>query len=68
MSYAAQEGQEAVAELLLTRGAAVDSKNNIGQTPLTFAARFGHKAVVELPLNRGAAVESMNSNEQTPLS
>ena len=61
-----KEGYNAVVELLLARGAAVDSKNAIGQTPLKFAAQEGHESMVKLLLARGAAVDSKNAIGQTP--
>ena len=41
-------------KLLLEKGADVESKSNIGQTPLLLAAWNGHKAVVKLLLEKGA--------------
>ena len=48
------QGQEAVVELLLQKGAEVESKNKWGWTPLSIAAEHGQKAVVELLLQNGA--------------
>jgi ankyrin repeat protein len=41
-------------KLLLEKGADVESKNSIGQTPLLSAAWNGHEAVVKLLLEKGA--------------
>jgi len=45
---------EAVAGLLLDRGAAIDCADNRGRTALMTAAELGDAAVVELLLARGA--------------
>ena len=49
LSWAAQNGHEAVVKLLLDTGRVdADSKDKYGQTPLSLAARSGHEAVVKL--------------------
>ncbi|CAK7207629.1 hypothetical protein SEUCBS139899_010440 [Sporothrix eucalyptigena] len=68
LARAAEEGYEAVARLLLEKGANVESKDSNGRTPLARAAWQGHEAVVRLLLERGANVETMDSNGRTPLS
>ena len=44
--------------LLLEKGAELDSKDNRGRTPLSHAAGSGHEAVVNLLLEKGAELES----------
>jgi ankyrin repeat protein len=51
--YAAREGQKAVVELLLARGAAVHASDNRGRTALTMARLNGHKDVEELLRRHG---------------
>jgi ankyrin repeat protein len=62
---AAEEGNSAVAELLISRGADVNSKNNEGETPLFVAAEEGNRAVVELLISRGADVNIKNNEGKT---
>ena len=47
---AVERGQEAVVKLLLEKGAQLESKDNYGQTSLSYAAGNGHEAVVKLLL------------------
>lgn len=47
LSWAAENGHEAVVKLLLGTGKVdVDSKDEDGRTPLSLAAERGHEAVV----------------------
>ena len=54
LSWAAENGHEAVVKLLLETGKVdVDSKDQYGRTPLSWAAENGHEAVVKLLLETG---------------
>ncbi|KFZ20700.1 hypothetical protein V502_03054, partial [Pseudogymnoascus sp. VKM F-4520 (FW-2644)] len=69
LSWAARNGNEAVAKLLLENGAEVDTKDaTSGRTPLSFAAEEGHEAVAKLLLEKGAEVDAKTEYGQTPLS
>lgn len=67
LSWASENGHEAVVPLLLERGAAMDSTDTRGRTPLSLASQNGHETVVRLLLERGAAVDSTDTCGQTPL-
>ena len=68
LSWAAENGHEAVVKLLLEKAIDVDSKDNSNQTPLLWAARNGHEAVVRLLLEKAADVDSDARYGRTPLS
>ena len=55
---AAQNGHEAVVELLLKANVDVESKDRNSWTPLSWAARNGYEAIVKLLLEAKADVES----------
>jgi hypothetical protein len=57
LSWAAENGHEAVVKLLLDKeGVDPDSKDNGGETPLSWAARNGHEVVAKLLQSRGALI------------
>ncbi|KAF3312792.1 hypothetical protein TWF173_006825 [Orbilia oligospora] len=64
---ASRYGNEDVVEVLLERGAEVESGDKFGWTPLLWAAKNGHEAIVEKILDRGAQVDSKDTYGMTPL-
>jgi hypothetical protein len=70
LSWAAENGQEAVVRLLLEMGKVdVDSKDNNGWTPLSLATGNGQNAIVKLLLDTGKVdVESKDKYGLAPLS
>ena len=68
LSWAVRNGHEAIARLLLEKGANLESKDIKGYTPLSIAAFKGHEAIVRLLLEKGANLESENFIGYTPLS
>ena len=58
--YAAQNGQEDVAELLIAGGANINVKDRTGNTPLHYAAVSGHYDVCRLLLDEGADSSAKN--------
>ncbi|KAE8357611.1 ankyrin repeat-containing domain protein [Aspergillus caelatus] len=67
LSMAAQSRCEAVAELLIGKGAPLNTKNQSGLTPLSLAVLGGFKNIVRLLLDNGAAVEATDRYGRTPL-
>ncbi|EIT83537.1 ankyrin repeat protein [Aspergillus oryzae 100-8] len=69
LSWAAEGGHEVVLELLLEKGARLDSKDEQSRTPLSWAAAENtHGAALALLLERGAAIESRDKFGRTSLS
>ncbi len=58
LHWAAYKGHAAIAQVLITAGAEVNSKNNNGETPLHVAAYHGHAAVAEALITAGAEVNT----------
>ncbi|BHF62690.1 hypothetical protein SprV_0200567500 [Sparganum proliferum] len=68
LHWAAREGQLAVADLLISRGARVNATNLGDDTPLHLAAAHGHFDVVQYLLaNYRLAVDAANEHGNTPL-
>ena len=57
-----------VVKLLLEIGAELETKDDNGQTPLSYAAGNGHEVVVKLLLEKGAELDTKSKYGQTPLS
>jgi ankyrin repeat protein len=70
LSWAAGNGHEAVAKLLLNKeGVGPDFKDSRGRTPLSWAAGNGHEAVVKLLFDKeGVDPDSRDFKGRTPLS
>jgi ankyrin repeat protein len=70
LSYAAENGFEAVVRLLVDRGDIhADSKDKNNQTPLSWAAENGHEAMVRLLVDRDdIQADSRDYFDRTPLS
>src|SRR5882672_11505989 len=64
---AARQGDLAAAKRLLEGGAAVNSRNRLGDTPLLIALKNGHKGMARLAVERGASVNLANLSSVTPL-
>ena len=62
---AAQKGHEAVARLLLEKGASVDAADKDGNTALIWASMEGREAVVKLLIEKGASVDKANKKGKT---
>jgi ankyrin repeat protein len=55
LMLAAIEGRTAIGELLVSRGAELDTLNDFGETALSLAAHGGHTAFVRVLLANGAS-------------
>jgi ankyrin repeat protein len=60
--WAALQGHEEVAHILLQRGGDLEAKNDNGDTALMWASVMGHKDVVELLLDHGANADLSEPN------
>jgi ankyrin repeat protein len=63
---AAKSGHVEVVEMLLARGASVDSRNRYGETPLFLAAAWGHNTVARRLLECGADPCACNGEGRSP--
>ncbi|KAL2681114.1 hypothetical protein Neosp_008717 [[Neocosmospora] mangrovei] len=63
---AAQRGYHAVILVLLAAGAAVDKRDNLGRTPLSWAV--GYPEVVEALLQAKADMDAVDVHQRSPLS
>ncbi|RYP21600.1 hypothetical protein DL767_009217 [Monosporascus sp. MG133] len=67
LHFAAENGYEDAARLLLGKGANVEAKEHYGWTPLYVAAQNGYEIVTRLLLDKGANVEAKQKDDWTPL-
>ena len=67
LHYAAQEGKDEIAKILLQNGAYVDAINEHRETPLNQASKHGSQKVVEILLNHGADAKAKNKYLNTSL-
>ncbi|KAF3075556.1 Ankyrin repeat domain-containing protein 50 [Trichoderma lentiforme] len=65
---AAENRHVATVQLLLDKGANVESMDMHGRIPLSYAAENGYTAIVQLLLDHGAGIDSKGGFTQTPLS
>ena len=61
------DNREVIVQLLLEKGANVNSKDKDSWTLLLYTTRKGHKALVKLLLERGAKLETKNNYSLTLL-
>ncbi|KAK5635619.1 hypothetical protein RRF57_011331 [Xylaria bambusicola] len=62
LSWAARNGHEEIVQLLVEKGADIESKDSIGRTPLLWAAEEGHQEIVQLLVEKGADVNSKSTS------
>lgn len=67
LSWATMNDYEAMAKLLLDKGADIEEKNEGGYTPVWMAAADGNEAMVKALLEAGANVEAKDSDGNSPL-
>ncbi|KAK2593104.1 hypothetical protein QQS21_009194 [Conoideocrella luteorostrata] len=67
LSWASNNGREAMVKVLLEKGADVETKDNDGRTPLLLATNNRHEATVKVLLEKGAGVEAKDNDGRTPL-
>jgi len=67
LHFAARNGHENVAELLVVKGAALNNKDDDGRTPLHMVADIGHNGITELLIAKGADVNAKDKKNYTPL-
>ncbi|NES98563.1 MAG: hypothetical protein F6K32_25975, partial [Desertifilum sp. SIO1I2] len=65
--WAAYQGSNDIAKLLIAGGASLHVVDDQGYTPLHIASREGHKDVVELLIARGAQIDAKSKDGCTPL-
>ena len=68
LHWAALDRHKAVVDLLLSKGADPDPKDNDSRSPLSWAAENGHETIVNLLLSKGVNPDSKDSDGWSPLS
>jgi ankyrin repeat protein len=64
---AAENGKEAVVQLLLEHKVEIGARDNDGETPLHMAAKNGNEAVAQLLLEHKTNIDAKNTYGQTAL-
>jgi len=67
LHYAVMRGNPEILQLLLSKGADVNSRTKNGTTPLHTAVLYNRYEVAETLLNKGAEVDAKSSSGATPL-
>lgn len=67
LHWATVAGNNAIAELLIAKGAEVDAKNDNGNTPLSLATVTDDEPIAQLLIAKGADVNTKNNKRTTPL-
>jgi len=67
LHYAVMRGRMPVIDVLLSRGADVNSRTRMGTTPLHTAALYARVEVAELLIDAGADVNAVSTSGVTPL-
>ena len=67
LHVAASKGNKEIVELLLTRGADIEAKEDTGRTALHTAAFRGYMEIVKYLLEKGAKINAQTNDGKTPL-
>ena len=67
LHYAVMKGRMQIVDLLLSRGADVNSRTRNGTTPLHTAALYARKEVAERLLEKQADINAVSNSGATPL-
>ncbi|PNP40031.1 hypothetical protein TGAMA5MH_07953 [Trichoderma gamsii] len=67
LSRASEKGHEAVARLLIDKGADINASDKYGWTALLWALQYGHEAVARLLINKGADINASDKGKWIPL-
>ncbi|KAL4923581.1 ankyrin repeat-containing domain protein [Aspergillus undulatus] len=60
--------RETVVQILLENGARVDTRDNDGETPLSYAAKVHLPSIVKMLLDKGADINCKDKDGRTPMS